>query len=395
MTRRARQGPPLIPLRSVPPEELPFPTAAQLDLVKAAVLPAGAAAAAWRRWKARGIPLEAVDHASGRLFSHLWTKRVEAGIGVEDLPLLKGIYRQTMANNAVTLDGAFEITQPIIDAGIPVLFIKGSAIIAIAGSRGLGMRRIVDADVLVREDEAERAIAIVKAAGHRGKWADHGLQPSFGISHAQSFTASNGSELDLHCWAFKTSGDDGSMFDTARTSSLLGRSVVIPSTTEALVMAVAQVFSGPAPQAPLRWIADALVLFDLEADMIEWDVLLERSRRPGLTLGLSAGLEFLSREFGAPVPDEVLSELRQRPVCLRERGLYLAACHNLRNIGLLLYQLELHRTRRLRDPAGVPSDFLKYVSQVTGARTGKRRDFFERQLLRALQRLGLGQSFSR
>lgn len=394
MTRRALQGPPFRRNLPVPREELPFPTGAQLDLVKAAVLPADAAAPAWRRWKARGIPLEAVDHASGRLFSHLWTNRVAAGIGAEDLPLLKGIYRQTLAINAVTLDAALEVTQPIVDAGIPVLFIKGSAIIAISGSRRLGLRRIVDADVLVPEADAERAVAIVRAAGHQAKAPEYGL--AIETQHAWTCRASNGSELDLHWWAFKTAGDDGRMFETARRSTLLGRSVLIPSATETLVAAVAQAFgSAPPGGAPVRWIADALLLLDLEADLIDWEALLRRSRRPGLTLGLSAGLEFLASEFGAPVPAEVLSELRRRPVSLRERGAHLAACHDLRRVGRLLFQLELHRTRRLRDPAGVPRDFLGHLAQTTGARTGKRRDFLEREVVRAVQRLTRPETFSR
>jgi hypothetical protein len=375
---------------------LPFPTGAQLDLVKAAVLPADAAAPAWRRWKARGIPLEAVDHASGRLFSHLWTNRAAAGIGAEDLPLLKGIYRQTLAINAVTLNCAFEITRPLVDAGIPVLYIKGSAIIAIAGSHRLGLRRIVDADVLVPEADAERAVAIVRAAGHQAKMPDYGLPLPIETNHAWSCVTSNGSELDLHWWAFKTAGDDGGMFETARRSTLLGRSVLIPSATETLVAAVAQAFSSAPPGgAPVRWIADALLLLDLEADLIDWEALLRRSRRPSLTLGLGAGLEFLAREFSAPVPDGVLAELRRRPVSLRERGAHLAACHDLRRFGTLLCALEAHRTRRLRDPAGVPRDFLGHLAQTTGARTGKRRDFLEREAVRALQRLTRPETFSR
>ncbi|TXI42445.1 MAG: hypothetical protein E6Q56_01395 [Mycobacterium sp.] len=395
MTRRALQGPPLRRNPPVPREELPFPTGAQLDLVKAAVLPADSAAPAWRRWKARGIPLEAVDPASGRLFSHLWTNRVAAGIGAEDLPLLKGIYRQTLANNAVVLDGAFEVTQPLIDAGIPVLFIKGSAVIAVAGSHRLGLRRIIDADVLVPEADADRAVAIVRAAGYQAKTPDYGLPLPAETNHAWTCVTSNGSELDLHWWAFKTAGDDVSMFETARTATLLGRSVLIPSATEVLVAAVAQAFSGAPARTPLRWIADAMLIFDLEADLIDWGALLRRSRRPGLTLGLSSGLDFLAREFGAPVPKEVLSELQRRPVSLRERGAHLAACRDLRRVGRLLFQLELHRTRRLRDPAEVPRDFLGHLAQATGARTGKRRDVFERQAARAVQRLTRPETFSR
>lgn len=385
MTRRALRGAPPVRRPRTSPEGRPFPTEAQLDLLKAAVLPAEQAEPAWRRWKSRGIPLVEVDNASGRLFSQLWNNRAAAGIDDEDLPLLKGVYRQALASNAVTLSEAFGTTQPLIEAGIPVVFIKGAAMIAAAGGR-LGLRRIVDVDVLVPEADAERAVAALTAAGYREK-CPTGLPPPFGLRHAWTCTAPNGSELDLHWWAYKTAGDDRSVFDNARPATLLGRTVLIPSTTEMLVMTVAGAFVGAPPDSPLRWIADAMVLFDLEGDDIEWDVLLKRAWRPGLTLGLIAGLEFLAREFGAPVPGDVLADLRRRPVTLRERGAHWAACHDPR-VGLrLLHQLEMHRTRRLRDPAGVPRDFLGYLAQSTGARTGKRRDVFERHAALVVQRI--------
>lgn len=385
MTRRALRAAPPVRRPRTSPEGRPFPTEAQLDFLKAAVLPAEHAAPAWRRWKSRDIPLVEVDNASGRLFSQLWMNRSAAEIGDEDLPLLKGVYRQALASNAVTLSEAFQTTQPLIEAGIPVVFIKGAAMIAAAGGR-LGLRRIVDVDVIVPESDAERAVASMKAAGYREK-CPTGLPPAFGLYHAWTCQGENGSELDLHWWAYKTAGDDRCMFETARSATLLGRPVLIPSATEMLVMTVAGAFVGAPPDAPLRWIADAMLLFELEGDRIEWDVLLQRAWRPGLTLGLISGLEFLAREFGAPVPPNVLADLRRRPVTVRERGAHWAACHDPR-VGLrLLFHLELHRTRRLHNPVGVPRDFLGYLAQSTGAKTGKRRDVFERHAVLVAQRI--------
>jgi len=385
VTRRALRAAPPVRRPRTAREGRPFPTEAQLDLLKAAVLPAEQAAPAWRRWKSRGIPLVEVDDASGRLFSQLWINRSAAAIGEEDLPLIKGVYRQALASNAVTLNAAFETTQPLIEAGIPVVFIKGAAMIAAAGGR-LGLRRIVDVDVIVPEADAERAVATLKAAGYPEK-CPTGLPPAFGLHPAWTCIAANGSELDLHWWAYKTPGDDQSVFETARPATLLGRRVLIPSTTEMLVMTIAGAFVGAPPDSPLRWIADAVELFEREENHIEWGVLLRRAWRPGLTLGLLAGLEFLAREFDAPVPPNVLADLRRRPVTWRERGAHWAACHDPR-VGLrLLFHLELHRTRRLRDPAGVPRDFLGYLAQSTGAKTGKRRDVFERHAVLVVRRI--------
>jgi len=385
MTRRALDGPPSVRQPRVPREQLPFPTDAQLDLLKAAILPGAQAASAWRRWKSRGLRLEAVDEASGRLFSQLWTNRGAAQISNEDdLILLKGVYRQALANNAVTIAGAFEAVAPLVDAGIPVLFFKGAAMIALADGR-LGLRRIVDVDILIPEADAEHALALLTAAGHEAKPDQPGRV--LGIYQAWTCVARNGAELDLHWWAFKVAGDDSVMFETAREATLLGRSVLIPSATESLVSAVGTAFSGRPPGSPLRWIADAMMLFEIDGAAIDWDALLQRARRPGLTLGLSRGLEFLVREFAAPVPAEVLVELRRRPVGFRERGAYWATVNDP-PLGLaLLDQLEQHRARRLHYPAGVPWDFLGHLAQSTGAMTGKRRDLLERYGIRLLRRI--------
>ena len=384
MTRRALRAAPPVRRPRTSPEGRPFPTEAQLDLLKAAVLPAEQAAPAWRRWKSRGIPLVEVDDASGRLFSQLWLNRSAAAIGDEDLPLIKGVYRQALASNAVTLNSAFQTTQPLTDAGIPVVFIKGAAMIAASGGR-LGLRRIVDVDVIVPEADAEWAATALMAAGYREKRIAE--PPPFGLRHAWTCMAPNGSELDLHWWAYKTAGDDRCVFETARPATLLARTVLIPSTTEMLAMTVAGAFLGAHPDSPLRWIADAMVLLAVEEDHIEWDVLLQRAWRPGLTLGLLAGLEFLAREFDAPIPPYVLADLRRRPVTLRERGAHWAACHDPRVGLMMLHHLEMHRTRRLHNPAGVPRDFLGHLAQSTGARTGKRRDVFERHAALVLQRI--------
>lgn len=308
------------PRNRLGPEELPFPTAAQLDLLTAALLPADQAAPAWRRWKARGLELETVERDSIRMFSQLWNNRDAAGIGAEDLPLLKGVYRHVLASNAGVLADALDAAQLLNAAGIPALLIKGAALIARTGR--LGLRLIDDVDLLIPEIDAQRAVELLTASGYVDQAAP-GLS-RIGFYHSWDCRGPRGSALDVHWWAFKTPGDDQCMFDTARETALLERQVLIPSATESLISAVGNGFSRR-PAAPMRWIADALLIFDIDGEGIEWDVLLERARRPGLTLSLMAGLGFLARTFGAPVPVDVLDQLRRRPVPWRERAAHWVA----------------------------------------------------------------------
>ena len=365
----------------VDPEQLPFPTPAQLDLLKAALLPAEQAAPAWRRWKGRGLELHTVtDDASMRVFSRLWANREAAGIGAEDLPILKGVYRKTVACNALTLAGGLQSAQILDDARIPALFIKGAALIAMTEGR-LGLRRIDDVDVLISEADAERAIAALVKAGYADAKPD---SRPVGFSHARAYRAPDAASIDLHWWAFKTAGDDSAMFDTAGKATLLGRPVLVASATDCLMSAVGnafQVWNSPR----LRWITDAMLL--LESAEIDWPLLVERARRPGVTLALTEGLGYLAREFGASVPAWVLDALQQLPVSWRERIAFWAAVHQPPLGARAIQHVEHHRARRLHATNGLPRDFLWHMARVSGVE--RRRDVLRRAPRTALRSAAL------
>lgn len=325
--------------RQVLPETLPFPTDAQLDLLKAALLPADEAAPAWRRWKARGLTLDTVGDASFRLLGRLWTNREAAAIGPEDLGLLKGVYRQSFADNVAKLTAALDATEILAGAEIPVLFFKGAALIATCDS-SLGQRRIADVDILIPEPEAERAAGVLLAAGYKATYeSSHG--------HSWHCTTPEGYEIDLHWWAFKPAGDDSAMFETAESATLLGRQVQVPSATESLLVAIANAFWREGP--PLRWIADSLLIF--RTGPIDWNVVLERANRPGVLPALSVALDYLSREFGLQVPDFVTDDLRKRPVSWQARAAFWGV-----TTGALpgWVEFESYRAHRLHNPTTRP-----------------------------------------
>lgn len=364
------------------PESSPFPTEAQLDLLKAALLPAEHAAPAWRRWKGRGQPLQSVYGVSTRLFPQLWDNRAAARIDAEDIPLLKGAYRHTLTVNAVKIRDALIATDRLAEAGIPVLFCKGAAMIAMAGDR-LGLRPFADVDILVPEPDAARAVALLLDSGHESR-----LHPAIvGLLHSWACGKPNGAELDVHWWVFKTAGDDSEIFDTAREATLLGRTVRVPSATDCLVIAIANAFF-PDQGSPLRWITDTLLLFEVAGDQIDWELVLRRARRPGLALGLAAGLDYLAREFNAPVPDDVIEELRRRPVTRLERAAHWTAV-NRPPVGVdYISHVLRYRSRRRYHAAGtsgLPRDLLSHIAQWTDGPGARRRDLLKRAPRRAVR----------
>ncbi len=348
-------------------ENLPFPTEAQLDLVKAAIMPADQAAPAWQQWKSRGLQITDIDGPSFVLLPQLWANRSAAGVDEHDLPLLKGVYRQTFANNAARLSAGVEAAQLLGDAGIATVFFKGAGVMALAGRPGL--RFIGDVDILVPEQDARRAIEVLSAAGYRSVAAG----PAVGMAHAWGCLNSDGFSVDLHWWALKPAGDDGPVFETAQRVTLLGRPILVPSAAESLIVIVANAFQ--VSGSPLRWIADAMLLF-AEGGEVDWDTLLDRARRPGVMPGLAVGLDYLAREFGAPVPAAVLDELRRRRAPWQNR---VALWTAVRRPAVGATPLELigrHHARRLHAPGSEPRDFVGYLARAKGVR--RRRDLLRR-----------------
>jgi hypothetical protein len=346
------------------PEARPLPTPAQRDLLRAALSPAGQAAPAWQRWKDRGLELQTVtDEGSMRLFPLLWANRDAAGIGPEDHKLLKGIYRHTIAYNAPVISNAINAANALTDAGVPVLFFKGAAILALAGDK-LGLRRMADVDLLVPESDSQRAVTALLNAGYRSPMQ---ANAPVGAVHAWAYRGPHGHEVDLHFWAYKAAGDDSGMFETAVHAVLLRQPVLIPSPSDCLVNTVANGFrvSG----SPVRWIADSMTLF--ASAEIDWSLVLKRSRRPGLALALASGLDYLAREFAAPVPGHVLDELHRLPSSWVERGAHWAALNRPPGAPVV-EQIALYRARRRYPEAGETPDFLSHLAQVYGVR---RRDY--------------------
>lgn len=326
--------------RPVVAESLPFPTDAQLDLLKAALMPPEQAGPAWRRWRGRGLELQTVSDDSTRLFPLLWANREAAGIGPEDRELLKGVCRKAFVDNAAKLSAALDTARILSDAGIPALFLKGAALIAIADD-GLGLRRMADVDIIVPAPVAERATAALLAAGFSSLKGP----PDFTWKHAWHCVSPEGYEIDLHWSAFKPPGDDGSMFDTAQWTNLLGRPVLVPTVTECLLVAIANAFCYGG--TPVRWIADSMVMF--RTAPIDWDVVLRRSSRPGVLPAVTHGLAFLAREFEAPVPSDVLDALRRRPISWQARTAYwVSTRHPIPDLYYLVGRLESRWARRLQ-----------------------------------------------
>jgi hypothetical protein len=317
-------------------EDSTWPTARQRELILAATAASGVADQAWKRWQ-RGGELLDIDPASYRLLPLLWSNRQAAGVGEDQLALLKGCYRHSLWQVHRTLAAGMSARDALDGAQVPTMLLKGAAILASRPAQ-MGIRPMDDVDILVPRAAARVAIDLLEADGWR---AVYGLRHPLGVWHAVDLVRAGHERVDLHWSATTVPGDDRAIWEDALPAKLLERSVLIPSPTfQLLITGVHGVGLDP---APVRWLADALLILR-SADEIDWVALVDEARARRVSVALGDALRGLRERFDAPVPAGVLGQLGGR----HELGERLANWVARADGRGAVYVTELHRYRRLR-----------------------------------------------
>ena len=110
-------------------------------LLRAALLPPQAAAAAYAQWKAAGCRLESANYPCQRLFPQLYANlrgHIEFGA---DEPILKGVWRYNVAHNGRLATATAPLLRALGEAGVEMLVVGGAGLLltryANTGLRGL------------------------------------------------------------------------------------------------------------------------------------------------------------------------------------------------------------------------------------------------------------------
>jgi hypothetical protein len=299
-----------------------WPTAAQRLLLTAALALDGAAVDAWRRWHARGY-LDRTDEGSFRLLPLVFHNLQARGFDDPAMPVLKGIFRRAWAANHALLHALLPVVSGLEARGIPTLLLKGPAL-ATRYYANVGLRPMRDIDVLVPSGEqAWRVITDLQRAGWTLKtWMPPRVGPAFWrFRHSASLFDTQAREVDVHWHVLlrccRASIDEG-FWARAVPLQILGTQTRALDATDQLLLACSY---GPEldPIAPLRWIADAVMILRSPYP-IDWRRLLDFVLHERLILPTRDALVLLRDCFGAPVPDEVVGRLRREQLSWAERA---------------------------------------------------------------------------
>jgi hypothetical protein len=243
--------------------------------------------------------------------------RTLADSGTEDpyLARLKGVVRRAWYDNQRLFHGVGSALEALEDAGVRAMLLKGVPL-AIQCYPEVGLRPMVDVDVLVEPRRAREAISALERAG----WPSQPDLPDpeavpYGeqMLHQVACVSAEGHAIDLHWryvpWVARDgSGQDPALWACARDLEVAGRHALAPGPDDLLLLVILHAYRAGWATAP-RWVADTTFLLRAMADELDWNRFTSRVVEGHLVDPVRDGLQFVHREYEAPVPAEVLRAL--------------------------------------------------------------------------------------
>jgi hypothetical protein len=294
-------------------------------LLRAALLDGEPGRAAFALWRSRQ-DLADLEPVSYRLLPLLYRNLERLDVKSADQGRLQGIYRHAWYANQRLIHAVGPGMQLLGDAGVPVVLLKGAALIASSTDGDVGVRPMEDVDVLVPAGDAMRAHDALTAGGWvcQESWDPAHL---YRWRHSSPYYGPGGAQIDLHWRPLYEPGSVGTLWEAVTPARLGSKDVLVPSAPHQLVVTAGHGLGwGP---SSLRWIADCALLVR-RLDDEGWDQLVDAAQaaRLGSTVAAALGIVADALDLGLPRnPMVALRRQRSRP---SER---LALAHKVRGLG--------------------------------------------------------------
>jgi hypothetical protein len=322
-----------------------WPDETQELLLRTALLPPAASAAAWAAARPR-IDVHRLPGELHRLIPLLSKTLAAQGVDDPELPRLKGVYQFSWYRNQLLLADGAALVAALEAAGVRTMLLRGAAM-ALAHHRDVGVRPMNDLDLLVPPDQVGRGRQVAGAEGWRTTPATEPLERR---EAAATLRNDEGRVVRLHWQPSRNVSLRGAareaLWRRSAAASVNRASTRVPSAADHVVLACidgARANSG----STLRWITDAVLL--MRTPGLDWDVVVAEARRHHVSLLIGEALRYLVQALDADVPGDVLAELAATPTTARDR---------------LAHRLSLTTSRRVPSAAEVLGRFTRLTADL-------------------------------
>jgi putative nucleotidyltransferase-like protein len=300
-----------------------WPTPAQEQLLRAALLSDERALEAWRAIRTQlgldvdGRATPALDAAARGVLPALYRNLLELGLEDPLLAALRSAHQSTWINNQRLITRVLPALRALEGAGIRTMVIKGAALIARGRFDG-GLRAITDVDVVIPSEQLGRAIDVLAEidflpVGGVPAWYVRDYAGRFVPSHA--FAGAENAQIDLHWHVLHASCQqdaDEDFWARAEPARLGDAPTAVLSPGDELLLAVLHGLRW-SERPTYRWALDATQLARGEHGPIDFERVLAQARLRRASAAVHAGLAYLRRVLDAPIPPTLLRGLRRAP----------------------------------------------------------------------------------
>ncbi|MGE4014670.1 MAG: nucleotidyltransferase family protein, partial [Alphaproteobacteria bacterium] len=290
-----------------------FPTRAEELFLQAALLPDARAVEAWRTLRPE-FDLDRVGGVIHTLVPMLYASLQAHGVDDPVMGRLKGQYRFFWLRNQLQMARGAKAIDALQRHGIPVILLKGAAMAA-AYLDDPTVRPMSDIDVLVPTERLHDALLALRQGG----WTPHPQMSDRMIaediarwSPSWDFRDSTATSVDLHWHVMHLSMQpdaDADFWAASQETGFGGRCVRTLCAADHVLHSLSHGMSWQ--EGAIRWVPDSLMVLRKAGETFDWLRLIEQAEKRRLIEFVRAGIDYLHREFAAPVPDDVLNRMRR------------------------------------------------------------------------------------
>ncbi|MCO6452358.1 MAG: nucleotidyltransferase family protein [Caldilineales bacterium] len=234
----------------------------------------------------------------------------------------------TSVQNRIYLDALAEILETLAAADIPAIVLKGAALAEMIYGN-IGLRPMVDLDLLVRKMDARRALSILQADGYAAH--DRGTRDGSTLEFENEIMLVMAEptpiQTELH-WSLFDSPHHQAVLDedwlwlTAQPAEIAGCSTLILGPEAQILHLSGHVALHHVEHAHLLWLHDlAEIITQAE---IDWDSVLQHAVQYDLVLSLQFALNRVAAYWQTPIPASVLAELNGLQVSSAESRILIS-----------------------------------------------------------------------
>ncbi len=279
-----------------------WPTDAQCGLLKASISANVDTVDLLDDWL-KHLKSPRLDQASHRLLPLLHHQLASAAPDHPELYRFAPVQRFYWLRQRLLNEEATTLLKALAKRSIPTLILKGLAVGQVAYPSPY-LRPMDDFDILVPRKDAERSLKIFEDNGWVPLCPKQTDPEEMQGHHSLNFRNDREMQADLHWHLMEDNLDeslDASIWENATPIDFEGIPTLIPCRTDLALHSITHGIRWDRV-APLRWIADVLLLFPEAASVEEEEIFLHQATKRNALIYVQAGLQYLATHMRNPFP---------------------------------------------------------------------------------------------